>query len=66
LNHLTDAEQDDALAHTGLYAKQGAFTALNVQDGALDVSSLNCPGFGFLTMPNMDQLATPETWQFAG
>lgn len=66
LNHLTESEQNDALSYAGLYARQGSFAALNVTNGALNTSSLNCQGFGFFHDPNMDHLAAPETWKFAG
>lgn len=66
LNHLMQTEQSDALSYTGLYKGQGTRTALSVKNGALDTSSLNCHGFGFQHNPNMNHLATPETWQFAG
>lgn len=66
LKHLTDAEQDNALSHTPLYIRQDGLTVLNVQDGELDTSSLNCPGYGFSGVPDLDHLAAPEEWRFAG
>jgi hypothetical protein len=48
LGHLPDSEARAALgAHPDLYREQGDMVALRIEDGSLQVGSLQCAGFGY-------------------
>ena len=47
LDHLSAAEQEScATQHDGLYRRQGASLVLDVEDGRIDIGSLQIAGLG--------------------
>lgn len=55
LSYLPRAEQLAALAaHPDLYHLQRDIVRPHLQDGAFQIASLQCPGFGFAVEPTMD------------
>ena len=66
LDHLSQSEQKAALQHHGdLYREHSGTIGLDVKDGEIDISSLQVPGFGFATPPNMDRMVNVSDWSFA-
>jgi hypothetical protein len=66
LGHLGAAEQHAALAaHPDLYERRGDEVFLRIEDGTLACGSLQVPGMGFATPPDMARLTPPEDWDFA-
>lgn len=52
-----EAEQNQYLNnHPGLYCKQGGQVRLDIKDGQLDISSLNCTGFASSVLPDFSTL----------
>lgn len=65
LDHLSQSEQQAALQHHGdLYRQQPGTIGLNIKNGEIDISSLQVPGFGFATPPNMDRMIDVNDWSF--
>lgn len=65
LDHLSQSEQKAALLHHGdLYRQQSGTIGLDVKNGEIDISSLQVPGFGFATPPNMDRMVKVNDWSF--
>lgn len=65
LSYLPADEQQAALAsHGDLYAWQHGVVAPWVRDGRFEISSLQCPGFGFSTVPDVGRMESPEAWRF--
>ena len=66
LGHLTPGEKKAALAaHPDLYVSQGDEVFLKIEDGTLDIRSLQCPGMGFRVRPDLDAMTSPEDWDFS-
>ena len=66
LGHLSPAEKQAALAaHPDLYERRGDEVFLRIRDGMLACGSLQVPGMGFATPPDMTRLTPPEAWDFA-
>jgi hypothetical protein len=66
LGHLGAAEQQAALsAHPDLYERRGDGVFLRIEDGTLSCASLQVPGMGFATPPDMARLTPPEDWDFS-
>jgi hypothetical protein len=64
--HLSPAEQQAALvAHPDLYQGRGNAVFLRIEDGMLNCASLQTPGMGFATLPDMTRLTPPAEWDFA-
>lgn len=65
LDHLSQREQQAALQHHGdLYRQQSGTIGLDIKHGEIDISSLQVPGFGFATPPNMDRMIDVNDWSF--
>ncbi|RAI02167.1 mandelate racemase [Acuticoccus sediminis] len=65
LDHLPAGEADAALAaHPGLYRRDGGSVFLAIEDGGLDVSSLQVPGLGFTPLPDLATRTAPADWSF--
>jgi hypothetical protein len=63
--HLSAAEKAAALAaHPDLYERRGDEVYLKIRDGMLACASLQVPGMGFATPPDMTRLTAPEDWDF--
>lgn len=66
LDHLSSDEQKAALAHHGdLYRQDRGTTTLKIDRGQIDIGSLQTPGFGFATPPDMDRMIPAEAWTFS-
>ena len=66
LSYLPTHEQQSALtAHGDLYARQHGVVAPHIVDGKFAIGSIQCPGFGFAIEPDMDSMASPDTWTFS-
>lgn len=66
LDHLPRSEALAAIdAHPALYERAGQRIQLAQMNGMLDVSSLQVPGMGFSTLPDIKQRITPSDWTFA-
>lgn len=65
LSYLPRRQQQAALeAHGDLYANQDGIISPRIVDGRFNIASLQCPGFGFAVEPDMESMATPESWSF--
>lgn len=65
LRHLPEDEAAAALAaHPDLYRREGEDIRLAIEDGALDLRSLQVPGMGFDVLPRMDRRIAPPDWSF--
>jgi L-alanine-DL-glutamate epimerase-like enolase superfamily enzyme len=63
LDHLSPAERAAALErHPDLYAPFASSAVLRIEDGALDLRSLQVPGMGFAALPDLDAMSAPEAW----
>ncbi len=63
LDHLTREEQAAALVrHSDLYTPLGQSAVLRIQDGGLALASVQVPGMGFATPPDMGSMLPPERW----
>lgn len=71
LSYLTDGERQQALAHHGDFYTEvdkgdtSVMVAPRVNQGQLDIGSLQCVGFGFDFHPDFKAMVTPEEWNFA-
>jgi len=66
LGHLAEAEKADALErHPDLYQRRGDEVFLRIEDGMLEVGSLQTPGMGFAALPDMAAMTPPDIWDFA-
>jgi hypothetical protein len=66
LDHLPPGEQASALArHPDLYEKRGETAYLRIDDGWLDIASLQVPGLGVVDPPDLDQAVPEEDWRFS-
>jgi hypothetical protein len=66
LSYLPESEQARILeAHPDLYRENAGYTAMNIDDGILQIESLQCPGFGFAIEPDLSSYTHAEDWTFA-
>ena len=66
LDHLSAAERRAALErHPDLYAPFANSAVLRIEDGAVDLRSLQVPGMGFAALPDLDAMSAPEAWRAA-
>jgi hypothetical protein len=66
LSYLPQAEQQAALAaHGDLYEQRAGRIAPRLVDGEFRIGSLQCPGFGFSVLPDMDSMLSPREWDYA-
>ena len=65
LSYLPDVERRSALAaHGDLYHEHQGRIAPQISQGRMEISSLQCPGFGFAVLPDMSLRQTPDQWRF--
>lgn len=65
LDHLPKGEAAAALAaHPDLYRQSSSRAELAIADGAIGVGSLQVPGMGFTTLPDIDARIAPQDWRF--
>src|SRR5690606_14437090 len=63
LDHLTPAEQAEALArHGDLYAPTERGAVLRIDEGRITIGSLQTAGMGFAALPAMAAVVTPDQW----
>jgi L-alanine-DL-glutamate epimerase-like enolase superfamily enzyme len=66
LDHLPEAEREAALSdHPGLYERTNTSIALKIEDGSLDLRSLQIPGLGAKQLPDLDDGIPEDEWTFA-
>lgn len=66
LSYLPAAEQRAALdAHSDFYQQRAGRVAPHLVDGTFRIGSLQCPGFGFSVLPDMNSMVAPRDWDFA-
>ena len=67
LSYLPEPEQRAALAaHPDFYAEQHGRISPTVRDGKFQIGSLQCVGFGFAALPDMDSMLPAESWRELG
>ena len=65
LSYLPEPAQRAALeAHPDFYAQQHGRIVPHVHQGRFDIGSLQCPGYGFATLPDMNDYESPDDWSF--
>ena len=65
LRYLTEAERRAALAaHGDFYVEEHGITGPAIQEGRLNIGSLQCAGFGFAVEPDMTAMEPAERWKF--
>lgn len=65
LAYLSPDEQQAALAaHGDFYTQNGNVVCPRLAEGSFAIGSLQCVGYGFAALPNMDRWAPPEEWSF--
>lgn len=66
LSYLPEAEQRAALAvHGDFYTEQHGRISPHIVDGRFEIGSLQCVGFGFAALPDMDTMQSAEEWEFS-
>lgn len=66
LKHLPDAECQKALEnHAALYKREGNTAVLRIENGMLDIASLQVPGLGVVDVPDMSEGYAEENWRFS-
>ena len=66
LGHLSEAEKTAALtAHPDLYERRADEVFLKITGGMLRCGSLQVPGMGFATPPELSAMTPVEDWEFA-
>lgn len=66
LDHLSPAERRSCgQAHGRLYRPLGDSLALDIREGRIDLSSLQCPGLGVGIAVDVKSMTPLEDWQFA-
>lgn len=65
LGYLPVSEQHAVLAaHGDLYERCGERVAPRLVNGKFRIGSLQCPGFGFAVIPNVQAMTPAEDWDF--
>ena len=65
LSYLPDAQRRAALtAHPDFYVEEHGIVGPRIVDGAFQIGSLHCTGFGFAVEPDMSAMEPAETWTF--
>jgi hypothetical protein len=65
LDHLPEAEWKSALEHhAGLYESHGSSGALRIDNGMLDLTSLQVPGLGVSSLPDLNDAVPEDDWKF--
>lgn len=64
ISYLPEDQQRAALAaHGDFYRQHHDRIAPWVRNGRFHIGSLQCPGFGFESEPDLDSMSNPEQWQ---
>ena len=65
LSYLPGEQQRAALeAHPDFYFERGGRISPNVQNGRFEIGSLQCAGFGFAVVPDVDSMESPLDWSY--
>ena len=65
LSYLPESQQEAALvAHGDLYHRRHERISVKINDGKLDLKSLQCVGFGFDVVPDFSLMQLPTEWDF--
>ncbi len=65
LNHLSTRQAEGALAsHPDLYSREDGRITLRIEDGMLQIGSLQCPGFGYNCPICVDELVHIDNWRW--
>jgi hypothetical protein len=63
LGYLPEANQQAALAaHGDFYAERRGVVAPQLREGRFEIASLQCEGFGFAALPDMDATIRAAAW----
>lgn len=66
LDYLPEADQQAAVAaHDDFYEPQGESVGPRIEQGRFQIGSLQCPGFGFEVVPDMEQWTAADAWEFS-
>ena len=66
LNYLPEGEQQRILkAHPDLYHAFSGGAAVNIDSGDLNITSLQCPGYGFAIEPDLGSYTPADEWEFS-
>lgn len=66
LSYLPGPVQAAALStHADFYGGENGIIGPSVRDGKFHIDSLQCPGFGFEVLPNMEDYVPADEWRFA-
>ncbi|MCA9101455.1 MAG: hypothetical protein KDA63_09910, partial [Planctomycetales bacterium] len=64
LGYLPEADRSAALAaHGDFYREHAGTVAPCLREGRFEIGSLQCIGFGFAALPDMNATVTPADWQ---
>jgi L-alanine-DL-glutamate epimerase-like enolase superfamily enzyme len=64
LGYLPEDNQQAALAaHGDFYAKHDGVVSPRLREGRFEIASLQCEGFGFAALPDMDATVSAAAWQ---
>ena len=64
LSYLPKSQQDAALAaHSDLYDHSHGRVIPAVRAGKFEIESLQCTGFGFAVVPDLDSMQSPDEWR---
>jgi hypothetical protein len=67
LSYMNADEQQAALAaHGDLYEQRGDVVAPRLSEGRFHIASLQCPGYGFDTLPQFQYLTSADRWPLEG
>lgn len=65
LNHLSTRQAESALAsHPDLYAREDGRITFRIEDGRLQIGSLQCPGFGYNCPICVDEHVPIDNWRW--
>jgi L-alanine-DL-glutamate epimerase-like enolase superfamily enzyme len=65
LSYLSQPEREAALvAHGDFYARQQGVVAPQMRRGKFEIGSLQCIGFGFAAVPDMDSMQSCQSWRY--
>jgi hypothetical protein len=66
LTYLPDEQQELALAaHGDFYARQHGRIAPRLVDGRFQIASLQCAGFGFAVLPDLQSWTPADQWDYS-
>jgi hypothetical protein len=66
LDHLPASEREQALRnHPDLYERKDGSGALRIENGELNIASLQVPGLGVSALPDLDDAIAEDDWSFS-